>query len=154
MLPFLYPLWYIPTVNVWTWTSQNHQKSSLGKAAGLSDSFPFQLFRPIMTFTRATCKQQSTPAHFQHSPSKEKTQNKQEMQEVERRCREKPNRANQELALMSHMWKGEFSAFEVRQQLTQAARNSHVPPWQGLSHPQNQVCSADLEKSWLKANRL
>lgn len=109
MLPFLYPLWYIPTVNVWTWTSQNHQKSSLGKAAGLPDSFPFQLFRPIMTFTRAACKQQSTPAHFQHSPSKVKTQNEQEMQEMERRCREKPNRENQELALMSHMWKGEFS---------------------------------------------
>lgn len=56
--------------------------------------------------------------------------------------------ANQELALMSHMRTGELSAFEVRQQLTQAARNSHIPPWQGVSHPQNQVCSAGIEKSW------
>lgn len=99
-----------------------------------------------MTFTRATCKQQSTPAHFQDLPSKENTQNKQQMQELGRRCREKPNTANQELAPMSHMWTGELSAFEGRQQLAQAARNSQVPPWQGVSHPQNQVCSADSEK--------
>lgn len=108
MLPFLYLLWYIPTVNVWIWTLQKHQKSSLGRAAGqpAPPSFPFQLFRPIMTFTRTTCKQKSTPAHFQHLPSKEKTQTK--IQKMERRCREKPSMANQELALMSHMWTGEL----------------------------------------------
>lgn len=50
-------------------------------------------------FTRATCKQQSTPAHFQCLPSKEKTWNQQQMQETERRWGEKPNMANQELAL-------------------------------------------------------
>lgn len=43
--------------------------------------------------------------------------------------------AKQELALMSHVWTGELSAFEVRQQLTQAARNSHIPPWQGYLIP-------------------
>lgn len=48
---------------------------------------------------------------------------------------EKPNTTNQELALMSHVWTGELSAFQVRQQLIQAARNSYVPPWQGLSKP-------------------
>lgn len=36
MLPFLYPLWYVPTVNVWIWTSQKQQKSSLGRAAPFS----------------------------------------------------------------------------------------------------------------------
>lgn len=101
-----------------------------------------------MTFTRAMCKQQSTPAHFQHLPSKENTRNKQQMQELERRCREKPNTANQELALMSQVWTAELSAFEGKQQLAQAARNSQVPPWQGISHPPNQVCSADSKKSW------
>lgn len=39
ILPFLYLLWYIPTVNVWIWTSQKHQKSSLGSAAGQPASF-------------------------------------------------------------------------------------------------------------------
>lgn len=48
---------------------------------------------------------------------------------------------------MSRVWTGELSAFEVRQQVTQAAENSRVPPWQGVSHPHNQVRSADLEKS-------
>lgn len=114
---------------------------------GKGSSRLFQLFRPIMTFTRATCKQQSTSAHFQRLPSKENTRNKHQMQELERGCREKPNMASQELALMSHVWTGELSAFEGRQQLTQAATNSQVPPWQGVSHPQNQVRSADSEKS-------
>ena len=54
---------------------------------------------------------------------------------------------NHELAQMSHVQTGELSAFEGKQQLAQAASNSCVPPWQGLSQSQRQACFADSEKS-------
>lgn len=153
MLPFLYLLWYIPAVNVWTWTSQNHQKCSLGRAAGQPDSFSLQLFRPTMTFTRLlqvllhlqTAKHTSTFSTFtQQREDMEQTANARNGEKVQRKAQHgKPGAGSDE----PHA-EMKLSAFEARQQLTQAARNNRVPPWQGVSHPQNRVCSADLEKSW------
>lgn len=132
MLPFLYPLWYVPTVNVWIWTSQKQQKSSLGRAAPFSFNCSDQSW--LLQEPRANSK-----AHqhiFNVYPAKR-------THGTNIKCKNWREDAEKSPTWQARSWLW----WATCGQDILAARNSQVPPWQGVSHPQNQVCSADSEKS-------
>lgn len=90
MFLFLYLMWYIPTVSVWIWTSQKHQKILPGKGSRSTCLLPLSTVHTNLDFYKShlqTAKHTSTlPTFTQQREDTEQTANARNGEKMKRKA--------------------------------------------------------------------